>query len=461
MESRRLTASIITGLLICLPIICLASADSMDEEISFYGQRSVTSPQHQKQTTPQFHRRVIAPPIVQTHEQDEDIAADLHQQLPIRYKLSRNELLLAKKAQHYIDNNRRAKTGLWDSVQGYAHTTMWDVGSGIAATMALEALQLKSREEAHIELSQTLATLHQLPLYKDLLPNREYSTKTGKPSGSLSTTKTNGNGWSALDIGRLLIWLNILSEQHPEFEPQITALVKKWQLEKAVHQGTLFGTKLYKGKEYYRQEGRHGYLQYAATGFKMFNFDIPLPKLERYIKTVDISGSNIEVDTRNVPFLTSDPFVLASIEFGQNGGWNQLDTIYQLHKQRSIAESKLYSYAEDAMNKNPWFAYNNLFYYGQPWTSVSPAGKVIENPQTFSHKVAFGFSVLFEDEFSEQLFQSVLTNSLHARSIPTGKYENGGLNTAFNINTNSLILVALWYKQNGRQPIAHVTESEH
>ncbi|WP_367971456.1 DUF3131 domain-containing protein [Vibrio scophthalmi] len=105
------------------------------------------------------------------------------------------------------------------------------------------------------------------------------------------------------------------------------------------------------------------------------------------------------------------------------------------------------------MNKNPWFAYNNLYYYGKSWTSVSPGGKVIENPQILSHKVAFGFSVLFDDEFAQQLFDAVLNNSLQARSIPTGEYENGGVNTAFNINTNSLILVALWYKQSGQSPL--------
>ncbi|KAB1457114.1 DUF3131 domain-containing protein [Vibrio panuliri] len=453
MVPRTLLFSLILSASLLLPFAASASDQTPAEAVSFYGQRSVAAPITESATPPEFYRRVIAPPIVQTNDLEVEASKNEQPTETPRVPLTRNELLLAKKAQHYIKTNLRKNTGLWDSVQGYSHTTMWDVGSGIAATLALEALNLKSDEEVKLELSKTLHTLKTLPLYNGILPNREYNTKTGLPSGRLSNTPTNGNGWSALDIGRLLIWLKILTQQHPEFADPVEDLLNQWQLDRAIHKGTLYGTKLYRGKEYYRQEGRHGYLQYAASGFKMFGYPLPLPDLDTYLTDVEIDNETLKIDARNVPFFTSDPYVLASLEFSSGADWNQIDTLYALHKNKSAKQGKLYSYAEDAMSKNPWFAYNNLYYYGKPWTSVSPAGKVIENPQILSHKVAFGFSVLYDDEYGEKLFQAVLNNSLHARSIPTGEYENGGLNTAFNINTNSLILVALWYKQNGRQPI--------
>ena len=441
------------GISTSLSLFASASDESVDEEISFYGQRSITKASSDKAPPATFHRRTIAPAIIEESNEERTELQHEHKQTTPLYPLSRNELLLAKKAQYYFDRNRREATGLWDSVQGYAHSTMWDVASGIAATLALEALGLKTKEQAHRELDQTLATLRAMPLYKDWLPNREYSTKTGLPSGRLSTSATKGSGWSALDIGRLLIWLKILCQQHPELEDEILDLLSYWELGKAIHEGTLYGANFYKGKEYYRQEGRNGYLQYAATGFELFGYPVPLPDVQNYLVDIDISGTSLQIDQRNVPFMTSDPYVLASIEFGAEKAWNQIDSVYALHKNRSKQQSQLFSYAEDAMNKNPWFAYNNLFYYGKAWTSVSPGGKVIENPQILSHKVAFGFSVLFDDEFSQQLYDTVLDNSLQARSIPTGQYENGGINTAFNINTNSLILVALWYKQNRKIPL--------
>lgn len=424
-----------------------------EDEPSFYGQRSVIAPTTTSQQPTTFHRRVIAPPINSDIDDELELIISPEPALKELIPLSRNELLLAKKAQYYFQRNVREETGLWDSVQGYPHLTMWDVASGIAATLAMEKLGLKTQRETHYDLKKTLNTLLELPLYKDQLPNREYSTKSGKPSGRLSNTASNGSGWSALDIGRLLIWLKIVCQEHPHLIEEVSSIISRWNLDKAVNKGTLYGTNLSRGKEHYRQEGRNGYLQYAARGFELFNHPVELPDLNRYLETVSIDGVEIEIDNRNVPFLTSDPYVLASIEYGNDSAWSQIDAIYQLHKYNWSINGKLSAFAEDAMNKNPWFAYNNIYYYGKAWTSVSPSGKVIENPQIFSHKVAFGFSTLFDDDYSEALYQQVLSSSRQYRSIPTGLYMDGGSNAAFNINTNSMILVALWFKSKGNTPI--------
>lgn len=441
-----------------------------EEDVSFYGKRGVSKeaillPEPESFPAVEYRRRVIAPPIPQQNSSKKyepqpptaltalERTNQANSTLLGDYALSRNEKLLAKKAQYYFTLNRREATGLWDSVQGYPHATMWDIASGIAATLALEALELKSREETRYELQKTLATLASLSLYQDELPNREYSTKSAKPSGRLSETTSNGNGWSALDIGRLLIWLKITQQRHPDFKPIIDNITNKWQLDRAIHNGTLYGTKRIRETEYYRQEGRHGYLEYAANGFRLFGYSVPLPNLSQYLIRVQLDGKTVNIDSRNVPFFTSDPYILAKIEFGHQQDWSQLDTIYQLHQNIWHKEGLLTSYAEDAMNKNPWFAYNNIHYYGKAWTSVSPSGKVIENPQVLSHKAGFGFSAIFSDAFSDVLAAKVLKNSLNFRTIPTGEYANGGINTAFNINTNSLILVALWYKASGKKPI--------
>ena len=434
--------------------ILIAPVLSAQEEQSFYGQRSVNAHVEKSSEETTFYRRSITPspkPNI-PEEVNNKIRSESPQKIE-KYTLSRNDLLIAKKAYYYFSRNRRAETGFCDSVQGYNHTTMWDLASGIAAVLASEALDLKTPRQAQYELQKVLSTLLDMPLYKGKLPNREYSTKTGLPTGKLSKTKSNGNGWSALDIGRLLIWFKILIQQHPNLTKDIFKITNKWKLSLAVNNGTLFGTKLFKGREYYRQEGRNGYLQYAAYGFTLFDHSVALPDLKKYISYVEVDGLEIAIDTRNVPFLTSDPYVLASIEFGDNSKWSQLNQFYLLHKSKWEQDGVLTSYAEDAMNKNPWFAYNNIFYYGKPWTSVSPSGKLIENPQTFSNKVAFGFSALFKDKYSKELFKKVLEDSFHHKSIPTGTYANSSTNSAYNININSMILVALWYKSNGSKPI--------
>ncbi|MGR5297442.1 DUF3131 domain-containing protein [Vibrio mediterranei] len=169
---------------------------------------------------------------------------------------------------------------------------------------------------------------------------------------------------------------------------------------------------------------------------------------------MSVDGMSVYVDNLNVPYFTTDPYVLTAIEIGsKNVWWNQLDQLYQLHKKRSKRLGQLQVFAEDAMSKSPWFAYNNIYYYGKPWLSVSPGSKPIENPQTFSSRIGFGLSVLYTDDFSQQLYNTVVKTSLSSRSIPTGRYKNGGTNTAYNINTNSLVHTALWYKALGNHAL--------
>ncbi|MDO6544257.1 DUF3131 domain-containing protein [Photobacterium sanguinicancri] len=452
------------------------------EAPSFFGGRAVTQAIDDSKTSIiEFQRRSISPAIITTEQQDvsqtdadedaDNFALDHHshitraehsekQSIHRMYspseatKLSREDLLLIKKARYYIDRNWNSTTGLIDSVQGYSHATMWDVGSSIGAILALEYLGEYTRLQANGMLEKTLTTLVDLPLYKGILPNRQYNTKTGQPSGSLSQTKTNGDGWSALDIGRLLIWLNIAASYKPELADQIDAITEQWNIARSVHQGTLFGEHKSKTSTSYRQEGRLGYLQYAAQGFAMEEQDVSEALGPKYSKHVTVDDEEVYIDIRNLPYFTTDPYVLQAIELGYHDlWWNQLDALYSLHKNRYDKSQKLTIFAEDALSQRPWFAYNNIYFYGKSWLSTSPGGKPIENGQAFSNKVAFGLSVLYKDSYSQLLYKTVVNNSLNNRSIPTGLFKANSPNTAYNINTNSLILVSLWYKQRGFKPI--------
>ncbi|MGR5297443.1 DUF3131 domain-containing protein [Vibrio mediterranei] len=94
-------------------------------------------------------------------------------------RLTRNDWLLAKKSMYYFDLNYHLETELWDSVQGYHHATMWDIASGISATLASYELNLISREEVRDKLSLTLDTLATITLYQtpfkieNAVPNTE------------------------------------------------------------------------------------------------------------------------------------------------------------------------------------------------------------------------------------------------------------------------------------------------
>ncbi|PST92752.1 hypothetical protein C9I91_06200 [Photobacterium jeanii] len=433
------------------------------EAPSFFGGRAVTQAQDNSEAPViEFQRRSIAPAIpvelptktAQLQQKNKTINPLTAEPEGSAIELSREDLLLLKKARYYIDRNWNDNTGLIDSVQGYSHATMWDVGSSIGAILALEHLGQYNEEKANAMLEKTIATLASFPLYRDKLPNRQYNTKTGNPSGSYSTNSTNGDGWSALDIGRLLIWLTITAEYKPELKPKITALLSTWDLERSVYKGTLYGEQKYKSSTSYRQEGRLGYLQYAAQGFAMQHLNVDEALGPKYSQQVFVDDYLLFIDIRNLPYFTTDPYVLQAIELGSHDvWWNQLDSLYEVQRDRYDHTRKLTIFAEDSLSQRPWFAYNNVHFYGKNWLSTSAGGKPIENGQMFSNKVAFGLSMLFKDSFSRLLYNTVVNNSVDHRSIPTGLYKPNSPNTAYNINTNSLILVSLWYKKRGYRPI--------
>ncbi|MGF1724064.1 DUF3131 domain-containing protein [Photobacterium nomapromontoriensis] len=449
---------------IFFPLSCIANTQhkakfpeiSDDVPPSFYGQRAISPslPISNSKTLPLKQHAAIAQPIADKATQSlPPKPIDIMPTIPI--PLNRHELLLAKKAQYYIDRNWNQQTGLIDSVQGYHHSTMWDVASGLAAILSLEGIGLYTEIEATSKIRLTLHTLERLPLYDERLPNREYDTHTAQPSGNYSSSSSKGNGWSALDIGRLLIWLEITARHKPQFISQITAIKTKWQLSDIIKDKTLYGELKTSQHQRYRQEGRLGYLQYAAQGLELAGFDVSNAFQPDHISSTIIDNTIIYTDDRNLPYFTADPYVLNAIELGQtNAWWDQLIPLFHLHKNKSRQERKLWIFAEDAMDRSPWFSYNNIYIYGKSWLSTAPGGKPIENPQIFSNKVAQGFSVIFyDDEFSQQLSQQIIDNSLAFRAIPTGLYKDNAPNTAFNINTNSLVLASLWYKHRNYAPL--------
>ncbi|WP_299494611.1 DUF3131 domain-containing protein [uncultured Shewanella sp.] len=370
--------------------------------------------------------------------------------------LSRSEKLLLSKAQRFMNDNWNDKTGFIDSVNGYTQTTMWDVGSAISGILALDALGVTDNALTQIRLEKLLSTLMNMPLYDDKLPNRQYNTVTGEPSGPYSRSSRHGNGWSALDLGRLYIWLAIIKQQKPLLVQQVDKVTNKWQLSYAVKDETLFGIKFTAKGEHFRQEGRLGYLQYAAKGYQLAGLNVDSAYDCDELGEVQVEGHSLLIDERNLPFFTLDPYLLYAIEVGfTQACWFQLSTLYQLHKQHYQRFEQLKVYAEDSLNRKPWFLYNNIFYQGYAWWSVSSSGQSVPkaNTQIFSNKAAFAMSVLFDDDYAKLLAEQVIKHSLKHQHVPTGIFSDGKANIAYNINTNALILVSLWFKSRNYTPI--------
>jgi len=178
--------------------------------------------------------------------------------------------------------------------------------------------------------------------------------------------------------------------------------------------------------------------------------------------TASIEGLTVPYDTGPRPFLTTDPFVLATIEMGGvDAVFTQLlDSIYGAHKSYWDRTGKVLVANEDSLDKKPWFSYRNLVYEDKPWHCVSYKGVAISDCPSISTKGAFGFSAIFEDPYAEELLTQAASLKAPRGGYYAGRYENGQPNKSLNINTNAVVLEALLYLKRGRKPFLDFSKTQ-
>ena len=212
----------------------------------------------------------------------------------------------------------------------------------------------------------------------------------------------------------------------------------------------MFGVYYGGTNEYRRQEGRLGYEQYSASGYERWG--IPMKRAKGYAETepIEILGVKLAVDKRNMPYLTSEPFLLAAFEIGAiDEQYTALTgNLYRAQERRWEATHELTAASEDSLDRAPWFAYFNIYYQGKAWQCRSHSGEPSPENCGFSTKAAFGWAALFDDDYARLLEQRARTLASD-KGFLAGQYPGGQRNTALNINTNAVILEAMLYRQRG------------
>jgi len=369
-----------------------------------------------------------------------------------RGTLSPQELEAAKSAWGYFPRNRRS-TGLVDGVQGYGYVTAWDIGSTLAGLASAERLGVIDRAELDAWLETLLATLRALPLYNDELPNREYDTRGARMVDLANRPSVRGSGWSALDLGRLLLWLRIVARWYPQHADSVRAVVARWRFERLATDGVMHGTLVRGSGEDLRQEGRLGYEQYAAAGFALWGLELAGAFARDHVAEVEVAGVRLRHDTRNLAFLTSDPFILGLIEVGgiDREFEAQAAALYAAQKSRWHATGALTAVGEDTIDAPPWFVYHTVWLDGEAWRCTGHDGRAAPERRSLSTKAAFGWWAVFPDDYSERLLAAVRPALATAGGYQAGLYESGRPNRSLNVNTNAVLLESLLYVQRGRQ----------
>ena len=394
-----------------------------------------------------------APPPAQSHPA-EDILPAVACPAGKGSLLDAADMDAARTAWQYFVATRQETTGFFSSVRGYPFATVWDLGSGLAGLVAAGQLGLIEPASFHRDAVRYLSTLQDMPLYQGELPNREYQTQSGRMVDLKERLSAEGSGWSALDIGRLLLWLRLTAIWYPDLGPQIEKVVKRFDFTRLAAGGEMHGALRGESGESLNQEGRLGYEQYAAAGYALWGVSLPRARGGEETALTTLYGLRVPHDTRGNAHLTSEPFLLAGLELGGiDATFRGLtDTLYAVQKRRWQGTQALTAVSEDTLDRAPWFAYNSVLVDDKPWQCQSPDGRDAAELRTLSTKAAFGWAVLYRDDYGRRLRQAAAP-LVHPRfGFYAGRYESGAANTSLNVNTNAVILEAILFLKRGGRP---------
>jgi hypothetical protein len=385
--------------------------------------------------------------------------------------LTENQRQMAAIAWKYFENNYQEETCLVNAVDNYPNTTLWDVGSTLGATVSAFELGILPEDDFHVRVRCMLITLGKIELFKGELPNKAYNTQTG---AMVNYANEPGEiGYSALDIGRLLIWLKILKERQPHYIPAVDAIVARWSFCNLLDScGTMYGAIPQDGKVVALQEGRLGYEEYAAKGFQLWGFDTKESSALEPMEFDRIYGIDIPFDARDPRLLTAHNYVVTE-SYALDGiemNWDQADDrstddmkhtdktaadfagrIYKVQEARNKATGILTARTEHQLDAAPWFVYDTIYSDGYRWNTITDDGKYLPASAAISTKASFSLWALWDTPYSQLLFTTMVSKFDPDRGYYEGVYEHTGANiNTFTANTNGIILETLLYKVQGK-----------
>lgn len=385
--------------------------------------------------------------------------------------LTPDERELAATAWRYFRNNTQPATGLVNSVDQYPSTTLWDVGSSLGGIAAAQGLGLIGVPEATARIGAILDTMDRIDLFHGLCPNKAYNTITGVRVDY--NNKPGEIGCSAIDVGRLLVWMDIVAQRYPSLEPRVRAAVGHWRIGSLVSSGRLQGaTNGVGGRTFMVEEGRLLYKEYAAKAFRVWGLDAGEAEKPEPYRLVSLYGVVIPYDARDSRLLgahnyvVSETAILDGLEFGWNEpnnasadpfehclGWSAsvANAIYLAQEARYARTGLLTARTEHQLSGPPYFVYDTLFTDGTPWMTLTDAGKSFPKAAAVSAKAAVGLWALWRTSYTDLLFAMVLSLENPDRGVREGRLEAGGeAIEVFTANTNGVILESLLYKVQGQ-----------
>lgn len=372
--------------------------------------------------------------------------------------LTAGEVLAARTAWRYFENNTQP-TGLANSADKYPAATLWDSSSYLLAVIAAYRLGIITREQFDARISAAFAALTALPLFDGKLPNKSFNTISLAMVDYNNRATTRGIGWSAIDVGRILVPIDILVWQYPQHTERARKLLATWSFSSLVKDGYLQGAALNANNGItLQQEGRLGYEGYAAKSLALMGLDVsvatrPLDNI-KYVKTF---GVPVPADSREPEkyhahnYVTSEPYMLDGLEYG----WDHTSAdlaflVFDAQRARYLSTGTLTAVTEDNIDEKPYFVYNTVYSSGKSWNTITDNGADASDHRSLSVKAAFAWHALYDNDYTAKLFAFAAPLADPNRGYFAGWYEaKQRPNRAITCNTNAIILESLAYRAFG------------
>jgi hypothetical protein len=392
---------------------------------------------------------------------------------PRRGFLNEREMQAARVAWGYFAKFTQETTGLANSVGGYPSTTLWDTASYISGLVAAYELCLIEKPEFDKRILKLLTTFRTLKLFRNEMPNKVYHTKTGAQVDY--SNKPGEIGFSALDIGRFMVWMRIVRNRYPYLANTIDNMLLRWDYSNIIDKdGVMFGALIDKETKetVYAQEGRLGYEEYAAKGFALWGFKPFFAHRAEPFLTTNIFDVRVPYDGRDPRvfhsqnYVVTESYLLDGLELNwdlphddvssdrvHTDGWRAefADRIYQVQHNRFEREGYMTARSEHNVKGPPYFTYDTIFSDGYPWNTVTPRGDYSPDHAAVATKAAFGLWALWDTYYTDILYEAVIELFDPDRGFYEGLYEGGNghieIQTA---NNNGILLASLLHKVQGR-----------
>ncbi len=386
-------------------------------------------------------------------------------------KLTEEEEKFARIAWTYFENNYNPDTGLVNSVDGFPSITMWEMGDYLAALVAVRELDLIKQCDFDSRLAGVLGFLNNMDLAFGQLPNKVYNTQTAKMTDY--SNQPGVIGWSAMDIGRLLVWLKIIEKRYPIYSEYIGKAILRWNFCKVLdNEGYLYGAyKVGETPELY-QEGRLGYEEYGAKGFQLWGFHTGMASKAEPYDTASILEVEVPFDNRNVrQDGEKSPVVsLGYFLHGMEINWDLVedvssndskhtdtimgdfaDRIYTVQENRWKKDKIFTARSDHPIIGDPYFVYDSIFAAGYPWNVISDDGRYHEKLALVSTKTAFSMWSLWKTHYTTCLLNVVKCLHDETKGWFEGRMENNGsYMELITLSTNAVVLESLLYKTKGK-----------